>query len=273
LEIKTVATKPQIFTALRERMKAQKLTYRGLATRIGATEAAIKNLFHAESTSLERLLEITEALGWNLAELAEAARITVPGDFELSEAQEEFFVKNHGHFLFFDALALQGKSLGQIQKENGLDDLSIQRYLDHLEQLSLIAVSSGGSVQLLVRGQLKWRVGGPWFKANYARILQETAQGFAANPNNPERFISFGAFSLPRPDLTRLYGELEALIQRYKQSALIKTIAGRRKAELFVGFNIMVAPGPAPQEREKIPVLHEKKMPGLGGNRSPRKPK
>ena len=246
-----------LFEALKKKMKADGVTYATLAERLDVSESAVKSLFHARSMGLDRLGEILEALGWSFAELSAAAGFEAPGDLYLPEEAEAFFVKNHDHFLFFDLLVLQRKPAGDIQKEHHLDDASVRAYLRQLEKLKLVRELSNGKLEILARGRLRWRVGGPWFKANYHRVLMETANGFIANPGDRDRFLSFGAFSLSRSDLQRFYADLDALLTRYKESAQKELLRprGRKADELFIGYNVLIAPGPAPGKAARIKRL------------------
>ena len=81
-----------LVTTLKRRLKAQGITYRELATRLGVSEASVKRLFATQRLTLERLLEISNLLGFTLAELAQEAALGEKRLHTLGEAQERELV-------------------------------------------------------------------------------------------------------------------------------------------------------------------------------------
>ena len=67
-----------IVATLKRELKARGKTYRDVAAALNMSEASVKRLFASERFSVERLAEISELLGYTLAELLQAAASSVP---------------------------------------------------------------------------------------------------------------------------------------------------------------------------------------------------
>src|SRR5690606_23321821 len=87
-----VSVSIDLVNALKRSLRAQGLTYRELALRIGLSEAAVKRMFSRRAMSLLRLEQICQVLDIGLAELGAEAGRGVEPMARLSQAQEQALV-------------------------------------------------------------------------------------------------------------------------------------------------------------------------------------
>jgi len=235
----------QLIKTLPERHFAALQSSAELGARTDLSEAAIKNIFYSQSISLERLAQFCEAIGIGVGELCQSAGMGVGGDQELSEMNEEFFVKNSDYFQFFRELVLHRKAIRTIKREYGLNDKSIRAYCAQPEKMGLIETHGAIGVRFLFKGRFRWRKRGPWFKRKYISTINAQASKLAGQIGTDLEFISHGGFSLSRKHLLRFYGEIESTIDEYKAlsySNLIARSETDRRSEIFVGWNFLISP-------------------------------
>ena len=84
----------QLVSTLKRRLKIQGMTYRDLASALGMSEASVKRMFAQGRFNLERVVEISNLLGFTLAELTHEAAIGENRLHTLSEAQEKELVSD-----------------------------------------------------------------------------------------------------------------------------------------------------------------------------------
>ena len=101
-------------TALRQVLKARRITYAELAARLGVSEQTIKRVFNGDDCPMSRLTAICEAAGVNFFEVAQLAADKPEVTFELSLEQEEALAAEPPLHTFFDEL------------RNGLDPQAIK---------------------------------------------------------------------------------------------------------------------------------------------------
>src|SRR6185369_16059177 len=102
----------QVLGAVKQALRARGVTYRQLGKLVKMSESGVKKLFATGDCSLGRLLEICEAVGVSLEDVAREAPRRDPVSF--SATQEAFFLANPQCFYFlwdlmthnFDAAAV-----------------------------------------------------------------------------------------------------------------------------------------------------------------------
>lgn len=246
----------QVLNALKIMLKSQKVTYAELAKRTGTTEAAVKNIFYSRSVSLEKLIQICQAINVSFSDLIAASETTKSSDLQLSEANEKFFVEHPNYLAFFRELVLLRKPPKKIKTENNLDQKSLFIYLRQLEKMELIEIVSDSNIRHKVSGRLTWRKNGPWFQRKFFDRVKEKAKAVADNLASPDHYLSYGAFSLPMSEVKHFFYELDQLVERYQQMAFRRSLSlneSERKKEKFLGWNFMVTPYPHPGDTGMIP--------------------
>lgn len=149
-----------LVNALKRALRAQGLTYRELAQRIGVSEAAVKRMFSRRAMSLLRLEQICEVLGVGLAELgAEAERSSEPMA-RLGEAQEQALVDDPALML---AMFL---SINRWRQEDVMAHFAFTLpqwtgLLVKLDRLGIIELQPGNRARLLTARNFRWLADGP----------------------------------------------------------------------------------------------------------------
>ncbi|TXK65756.1 helix-turn-helix domain-containing protein [Alkalisalibacterium limincola] len=87
-----MAISSELTDALKRCLRAQAMTYRDLAGRLGVSEAAVKRMFSLRAMSLQRLEQICAVLDIGLAELSAEAGRTRPAMAQLGLEQEQALV-------------------------------------------------------------------------------------------------------------------------------------------------------------------------------------
>ena len=151
----------QLLTTIKRQLKLQGKTYRDVAAALKLSEASVKRLLTSDTLGVDRLVEISNMLGFTLAELAQEAAVT-----ETAAA--------HAH-----AGAGKGAGVGYAAAAGGrvraepLDAAGhpgrlpadakpecLQKLL-HLDRLHLIALMPGNRIRLNVARDFDWLPDGP----------------------------------------------------------------------------------------------------------------
>lgn len=149
-----------LVNALKRSLRAQGLTYRELAQRIGLSEAAVKRMFSRRAMSLLRLEQICEVLGVGLAELgAEAGRGAEPMA-RLTQAQEQALVDDPALML---AMFL---GINRWRQEDVMAHFAFTlpqwtALLARLDRLGIIELQPGNRVRPLTARNFRWLTDGP----------------------------------------------------------------------------------------------------------------
>ena len=236
--------------ALKKVVKNKGFTYKTLAKKLDLTEAVIKNMFYNKSISLARFIQLCNAVGISLSELSEVAGIMKSQDFSLSCEAEQYFIDNPKDFQFFRELVLHEKSIKEVQKRLRLSRQESFMVLRKFERFGLVEILSDENVHLKVRGRLKWRVDGPWYKKYFVSITKETAVHLLNKWNDPSVYHSLGAFSLSSELLTEFYRDLDKLLDYYKDQAFRIELFSDSRQLIFVGWNMMILPTQHPSLSE-----------------------
>ena len=84
----------QLLTTIKRQLKLQGKTYRDVAASLQLSEASVKRLLTSDTLGVDRLVEISNMLGFTLAELAQEAAVPETRLRTLSTAQEKELVSD-----------------------------------------------------------------------------------------------------------------------------------------------------------------------------------
>ena len=149
-----------LVNALKRGLRAQGLTYRELAQRIGLSEAAVKRMFSRRAMSLLRLEQSCEARGIGLAERGADAGRGVEPMARLDEAQEQALVDDPALML---AMFL---SINRWRQDDVMAHFvfTLPQWtglLARLDRLGIIELQPGNRVRPLTARNFRWRTDGP----------------------------------------------------------------------------------------------------------------
>ncbi len=207
----------EITSALKLAFKAQGVTYRDVAERVGVSEQTIKRLFKDKDCSLSRLNDVCAAIDISLYDLLEVAREYSEPMARLNEAQEAYLASHPSHFYFLFFLT-SGYDLSHIQARYELDDLGLFRYLRDLDRLELIELSANNRFRLKVEGKLLMRL-----DSQLARLVRERNHAFldhVLNHHDKANTWFSSSFRFMSPDtLHAMQEDMKELMQRYRKAA------------------------------------------------------
>ena len=162
----------ELVDALKRCLRAQGITYRELATRIGLSEAAVKRMFSLRAMQLRRIEQICTELGIGLAELAAEAERVLPSLSELEEAQEAALVARP-ELLMALFLVINRWSQADVRAHFRFSEPEWVRLLARLDRLGIIELQPGNRVRLLTARNFRWRRDGPMERYFRHHFLQE----------------------------------------------------------------------------------------------------
>jgi len=167
--------------SLKLALKAQKLTYKALAKKMGLSESGLKKILTARDGSFQRVAEICDWLGLSMRELLAGHDENV---FELAytPAQQEYLVGTPAAFRLYWALVYERRNLADAEKVAGFSGKASFPILRRLDQLQLLELLPGGKVRVPAVRQVRWVGGGPLVK----KVYQEWSRSFLERVGTPE---------------------------------------------------------------------------------------
>lgn len=150
----------QLVATLKRRLKIQGMTYRNLAQALGLSEPSVKRMFASSRFSIERMVEISNLLGFTLSELAHEAAVSERRLHTLTEAQERELVSDEKLILVAVCVLNQWEIQDIVGTYNLTEAECIQR-LVKLDRLRLIGLLPGNRIRLNVARDFDWRIKGP----------------------------------------------------------------------------------------------------------------
>jgi len=150
----------QLVATLKRRLKIQGMTYRSLAQALGLSEPSVKRMFASRRFSIERMIEISNLLGFTLSELAHEAAVSERRLHTLSEAQERELVSDEKLILVAVCVLNQWEIQDIVSTYKVTEAECVQR-LVKLDRLRLIALLPGNRIRLNIARDFDWRPKGP----------------------------------------------------------------------------------------------------------------
>ena len=234
------AAPQEITTALKLAFKAQGVTYRDVADRIGVSEQTIKRLFKDKDCSLSRLSEVCNAINISLYDLLEVAREYSEPMARLSNEQESYLASHPSHFYFLFFLT-SGYDLDTIQQHYQLTDIVLFRYLRDLDCQGLIELSVNNQFRLRVEGKLLMRL-----NSKLAKLVRERNHAFldhALNHHNDATTWFSSSFRFMSPDtLNAMHADMEELMRQYRKAAYQDEAILPKERLLPVKWSTIAAP-------------------------------
>jgi transcriptional regulator with XRE-family HTH domain len=197
---------------VKARLRAQGMTYRELARRLGLSEPTIKRDLARGNFSLERLDRICQVLGVGVEELlasAERSPLT-----ELTEQQEHALVSNP-RLLLVTYLAINDWKFAEIVATFRLEAGELIDVLLKLDRLRILEFRPPARIRKLTARNFSWRKDGPVQGYFLRRVVPEFFDARFEAPGDEMRFVggTLSAASLLRMQATlrRAAAEFELL--------------------------------------------------------------
>lgn len=225
----------QLITTIKRQLKLQGKTYRDVAAALKLSEASVKRLLTSDNLGVDRVVEISNMLGFTLAELAQEAAVTVSRVRTLTPAQEKELVSDT-RLLLVAVCALNHWTLQDILAVYQLSEPECLQKLLHLDRLHLIALMPGNRIRLNVARDFDWLPDGPirqYFRTEGLNDFLDS--GF----DKPEQSLAFTHGMLTESALARMQAELRQLRARFAElheESLASPLPKRRGSALLLAL-------------------------------------
>jgi transcriptional regulator with XRE-family HTH domain len=150
----------QLVATIKRQLKAQGLTYRDLARALKISEASVKRVFASERFTVTRLAQVSELLGFTLAELLEESSSSVPPLDTLTREQENQLVSDD-ILLLVAVCSLNHWSLTDITSVYAVPKAEVLKRLRILDRLGLIELLPADRIRRRAKRDFDWIPDGP----------------------------------------------------------------------------------------------------------------
>lgn len=225
----------QLLTTIKRQLKLQGKTYRDVAGTLGLSEASVKRLLTSDTLAVDRLIEISNMLGFTLAELAQEAAQTGTRLHTLNPAQEKELVSDT-KLLLVAACALNHWTLADILAVYRLTEAECLQKLLHLDRLHLIALMPGNRIRLNVARDFDWLPDGPIRRYFRTQGLADFLDG---RFDRPDETLAFTHGMLTESALAAMQVELRRLRARFAElheDSLASPLPKRRGSGLLLAL-------------------------------------
>jgi transcriptional regulator with XRE-family HTH domain len=225
----------QLFTTIKRQLKLQGKTYRDVAAALGLSEASVKRLLSSDTLGVDRLVEISNMLGFTLAELAQEAAVGETRVRTLNPAQERELVSDT-RLLLVAVCALNHWTLADMLAVYKLTEAECLQKLLVLDRLHLIALMPGNRIRLNVARDFDWLPDGPI--RQYFRT-QGLADFLDSGFDGQEESLAFTHGMLTDSAVATLQTELRRLRARFAElheESLASPLPKRRGSGLLLAL-------------------------------------
>jgi DNA-binding Xre family transcriptional regulator len=155
-----MSTTADFIAALKQELKAARMTYADLARELGMAESSVKRMLAKGDMPLSRVAAICRALRIDLGELARRVADAQPLTEQLSAEQERAVVAD-GKLLLVAINVLSGWSLEQMTTAYRLTEAEVIKHLAQLDRIGIIELKPLNRYRLKVAKTFRWRPHGP----------------------------------------------------------------------------------------------------------------
>ncbi|MFK3738740.1 transcriptional regulator [Massilia sp. TN1-12] len=225
----------QLLVTIKRQLKLQGKTYRDVAATLRLSEASVKRLLTSDTLGVDRLVQVSNMLGFTLAELAQEAAVTESRLRTLTPAQEKELVSDT-KLMVVAVCALNHWTLADMVGVYQLTEAEALQKLLHLDRLHLIALMPGNRIRLNVARDFDWLPDGPI--RQYFRT--EGLDDFLGSRfERQDETLTFTHAMLTESALARMQAELRQLRARFAElheESLASPLPKRRGSGLLLAL-------------------------------------
>lgn len=203
----------QLVTTVKRRLKLQGMTYRDLAAALGLSEPSIKRMFASRRFTADRLVEISNLLGFTLAELAQEAAVSESRLHTLTAGQEKELVSDD-KLLLIAVCVLNQWELDDILAAYRLSQAECIQRLVKLDRLRLIRLLPGNRIRLNVARDFDWLPQGP---IRIFFLKQGLGDFLKCEFSKSDETMTFSHGMLTDAALAKLQAEIRKLRQKFAE--------------------------------------------------------
>lgn len=201
----------QLIVTIKRQLKSQGMTYRDVARALKLSEPSVKRLFASERFTVDRLVQISNLLGYTLAELSNEAQAAQPRLSTLTEKQEREVVSDP-KLLVVAVCALNHWTLDEIVAAYRVDHAECIKHLLQLDKLRIIDLLPGNRIRISVSRDFDWLPSGPIRRYFQGSGLGDFLKSDFAGEDETMAFVN-GMFT--DQALAQIQIELKKLRQRF----------------------------------------------------------
>jgi len=178
----------QLISTIKKQLKRQGLTYRDVARALKLSEPSVKRLFASERFTVDRLVQVSNLLGYTLAELSKEAQAGQPRLSTLTEKQEREVVSDP-KLLVVAVSALNHWTLDEIVAFYRVSHAECIKLLLRLDKLRIIDLLPGNRIRINVARDFDWLPHGPIRQYFQGRGLGDFLKSNFSDENESMTFV------------------------------------------------------------------------------------
>lgn len=224
-----------LLSTLKKCLTLRGLSHRDLAFKLGLSEGSVKRILDTQRLTLDRLAQISQALGLTLVELAAEAMLDDQRLQALTEAEEKELVADE-RLLLVAVCALSQWTVAEIVGSYRLSEDECLDRLRRLAELRLLDVLPGNRIRLRVVRDFDWLPRGPVHSFFRQRGLADFLNCEFAREDDT---MSFTHAALTDAAISCLQNELRRLrhrVRELQQESLAEPVAKRREMGLLLAL-------------------------------------
>jgi transcriptional regulator with XRE-family HTH domain len=202
-----------LVTELKRYLKSQGITYAALGKQLDLSESSVKRLFARQTFSLQRLEQVLNLLGLEIADLVTLMNERREFLTELTPEQEVALLADPKQLLL-TYLLINGWPLTEITNTFAIDEAEAERLLIRLHRARIIELLPFNRVKLLTARNFTWRKDGPVQKFFTREVQREFLDSSFAGPGEHSRFV---AGLLTRASLAQLQQSIDRLAREFDE--------------------------------------------------------
>lgn len=150
----------QLVATIKRELKAQALTYKDVGRALKLSEASVKRVFASERFTVTRLAQVSQLLGFTLAELLRESTSSLPPLDILTREQETQLVADDS-LLLVAVCSLNHWTLTDITNIYALTKTEVVKQLRILDRMGIIELLPGDRIRRRAKRDFDWIPDGP----------------------------------------------------------------------------------------------------------------
>lgn len=205
-----MSERAQLIATIKRQLKSQGFTYRDVARALKLSEPSVKRMFSSERLTVVRLSEISQMLGFTMAELLQESAGSASNLRTLTEAQEGQMVADMS-LLLVAVCSFNHWMVNDIVAAYRFTRPECLKHLLALDRMGVIELLPGDRIRLRVARDFDWLPDGPIRRLFVGQGLRDFLDnGF----NQPGQTLDFAHGMLTAPAEAELQLELRRLRAR-----------------------------------------------------------
>lgn len=203
----------QILAAIKRQLKVQGKTYKDVADALKLSEQSIKRMLGSGRLPLDRVIQLSNLLGFTLAELTQEANLSDSRLSMLSEAQEKELVADT-QLLLVAICVLNHWTMADILSTYRLSEAKCLQKLLHLDRLRMIDLLPGNRIRLNIARDFEWIPTGPLRQ----HFVNQGLTDFLDSPfTHSDEALTFTHAMLTEASAIKMQKELARLRQKFSE--------------------------------------------------------